>query len=579
MSRAVVLVVAALLLNACGDDAATGPDAGAAVPADAYVDRSGPVFEPSHIVEVSITLAAADWDALRMQTREFGSVIEGSCLAQPAPSPFETYHASVTVDGTVFTDVGLKKKGFFGSLDSEKPSLKVKFDEFVSSQEYLGLEKLTLNNSRQDPSYVRQCVTYQMFAAASVIVPRCNFAHVRVNGTDLGIYVNVESIDHRMMKKRYADGRGPLYEGTLSDFRKDWLGTFDPKGDGDKTDLVPLANVVDNAPDGTFVADAGAEIDVDRFITYWAMEILTNHWDGYANNRNNFFVYNDPTSKKIDFIPWGVDGALQPGATFGPLGSTTGPVAITANGGLAHRLATIPETRQTLFDRERALLTSIWSESTYVAEVNRMEALIAPTVDAMQGTAWHQQVMGVRTFINGRRTAITNALAANPTWTDPLPSYPCLDIAAHVTGTFSTTWGTLGAANPFSTGTGTFSITQGGVTTTLTPVGATSGLDPNPAPNTTASAIVQVFGVRATDNHIIAVSMAIPQNGFFPRDGNLGFFDSFGLVFDYNPTTMTSTQIGYMLGTVKLTAASKTNGAAVAGSFDANADTQGTPPP
>ena len=61
MSRVACLVVAASVVVACGDDGATTPDAGVdtGAPADAYVDLSGPVFEPNHIVDVSITLACS----------------------------------------------------------------------------------------------------------------------------------------------------------------------------------------------------------------------------------------------------------------------------------------------------------------------------------------------------------------------------------------------------------------------------------------------------------------------------------------------------------------------------------------
>ena len=96
--------------------------------------------------------------------------------------------------------------------------------------------------------------------------------------------------------------------------------------------------------------------------------------------------------------------------------------------------------------------------------------------------------------------------------------------------------------------------------------------------HTAAQAVVQVFGVRASDNHIIAVSMAMPPAAFFPRSGYLGFFDTAGAVFDYNPATNTTAVVGFMLGTFTLSKAGTANGAAVEGSFSANADQQGTPP-
>ena len=162
MSRPVAVRAAILsllaTLAACGgggDDSAL-PDGGADAAVDAAID-AGPdltpaLFAPDHIVDVAITIAPADWDVLRNQTRSITEMIEGDCLAQPFPSPFTKFAATVTIDGTRLDQVGIKKKGLLGSLNTEKPSLKLDFDEYVAGQRYLGLEKLTLNNANQDPA-------------------------------------------------------------------------------------------------------------------------------------------------------------------------------------------------------------------------------------------------------------------------------------------------------------------------------------------------------------------------------------------------------------------------------------------
>ena len=574
--RRLLGIAAAVAVSACGSDSKDQPDAARAidaVPADAYVDHAGPFFEPDHIVDVSITMAPADWDMLRMQTRTIASVIEGDCLAHPAPSPFSDFHAQVTLDGTSFPDVVVHKKGFIGSLDPVKPSLKIDLDNFVKNTNYLGLEKITLNNSRQDPSYMRTCLAYKAFHDAGMNAPRCNFAHVHVNGADLGVYLNVETIDHKFTATRYADGQGELFEGTLSDFRTGWLGTFDVKGNGDRAVLQPFATALETASDANLLSALAPYIDVDRFLTYWAMEIILNHWDGYANNRNNYFVYKDPTSGKLEFIPWGPDATFQPGATFGGLGNGTGPIAIAAAGILANRLFQAPQTKQLILDRERQLLANVYDETKLTAEVTRMETLITPIADAVQGAGWHANVTGVKNFITNRRQKLSTALDAGPVWTQPLASYPCLDIKAHVEGTFSTTYGTLNAMNPFATGTGTFNLTIGAQTIALTPVGATAGTDAM-----SGQAVIQVFGQRASDGHIFVVSMGVPTARFFPRVIDIGFFDGNGGVFDYNPTTMMATQVGNMLGSMTLTQGSTAANAPIAGSFSSNADVQGSPP-
>ena len=67
------------------------------------------------------------------------------------------------LDGEIVEEVGVRKKGFLGSMDTERPSLKIKFGEYVEGQELQGLKRMTLNNSRQDPSLLRQCLAYGLF--------------------------------------------------------------------------------------------------------------------------------------------------------------------------------------------------------------------------------------------------------------------------------------------------------------------------------------------------------------------------------------------------------------------------------
>jgi len=278
----------------------------------------------------------------------------------------------------------------------------------------------------------------------------------------------------------------------------------------------------------------------------------------------------------LDFIPWGVDGTLQVNSTFGPVGATNGPVGIAAAGLLTNRLFALPATKQMILDRERSLLTSVWNEAAMQAEINRIETLLQPIIDPVQGLGWHNNLNGMRNFVSTRRATLLAALDAGPTWPDPPKTYPCLDIIAEVTGTFSTTYGTIGNNNPLGTGTGTFSITMGGQTTVLTPVHASAGPDPDNQGGAPRSAI-QVFGQRASDNHIVILVITVPTNRFSARSMDLGFFDGNGYVVDYNPATNTSAIVGFMLGTATLTQASSNANAAVVGSFTSHVDMQGMP--
>ena len=151
-------------------------------------DPSAALFDSSAIIDVEIVMDAGDWDDIRNQTRDLTKIFGPGCRAEPFFSPFTYFPATLIVDGEEIESVGVRKKGFLGSLDSQKPSLKIKFDEYVEDQEFLGMNRLTLNNNKQDRSQIRQCIAYSLFASAELPAPRCNFAQVTVNGQKLGLF-------------------------------------------------------------------------------------------------------------------------------------------------------------------------------------------------------------------------------------------------------------------------------------------------------------------------------------------------------------------------------------------------------
>ena len=51
-----------------------------------------------------------------------------------------------------------------------------------------------------------------------------------------------------------------------------------------------------------------AVFDVDAFLTFWAVEVLVAHMDGYSGNANNFYLYHDPTSGRLRFQPVVIEG-------------------------------------------------------------------------------------------------------------------------------------------------------------------------------------------------------------------------------------------------------------------------------
>lgn len=425
----------ALLTAGCAMPAAHTPaySTDAALSAGtATVDPTAPYFERSHVLSVSINMDPEDFQTLRAQTRTWEELMEEigtGCLESPFEGIFSWFPALVTVDGESLDDVGVRKKGFMGSLSYDRPSLKLRFDKYVDDQLLGGaIERMTLNNSLQDKSKINTCLAYEVFAAAGLPAPRCNFATVEVNGQNLGLYVHVEEIKEPFLARHFENADGNLYEGTVSDFRPGWSGSFEKKTNEDAQDWTDIAAVTaalqTPGPEGLQALDE--IVDVDRFLTYWALESLLAHWDGYTGNRNNNYFYREPGDRFV-FIPWGVDQTFLLSEDPNPFDDIRNPPpSVFAHGAIAHRLYADEESRRAYVTRLRSLLGTVWNEPALLASMEELAAVVGDHATGAARIAAARDTERVRTFIQGRRAAIMADLDSGPPeWNWGLTPPPC----------------------------------------------------------------------------------------------------------------------------------------------------------
>jgi len=391
------------------------------------------LLDGSRVVPVVITLPADHWEALRGETRGPAGVFGAG-----PPAKFTWHRAAATIDGVAVADVGVRKKGFFGSVDSARPALIVDFNRFVPQDPVAGLGRLTLNNNKQDASCVAQFLAYRLFRKAGVPAPRVGFAAVTVNDEPLGVYSNVESIKKPFLARVFGSDDGGLYEGTVADLVPGSLGKLEIEThDRLQPRLEELARLL--AADGPLAVErVEALVDIDAFLSFQAVEALIGMWDGYSSNQNNFFVHVPAGSGRISFIPWGADSAFTPVPAFLPaLGRGPAP-AIYAQAALANRLAFAPGIIDRYRHRLEELLDTVWREDDLLAEVDRLESLLGPHRAPPQA-AMAQPLDAVRAFIRRRRGELEAALEAWPpelpdTFRRPLTTTR----VGRVSGTFAT---------------------------------------------------------------------------------------------------------------------------------------------
>jgi len=407
--------------------------------ASLHGDQSDFMFDPDRVLEVTIRLTETDWDLLRVEELDVLSLITsplcGTVPFRQLGPPYNFYTSEVTVDGQTLTNVAVRKKGFYGSLSTTKPSLKVKFDEFVGGQQLNSMDRLTLNNNLQDPAHVTQCLGYDLMRKAGIAAPRCNFAHVTVVTIDGptetvvvdDLYSHIDSIKDPFLRKNFGSDQdqGRLYEGTLSDFWPgSFRGTIEPKtasAAADTSEIDALTTALENpaSSDAQRLAAIEGLVDVDAFLTFWAGEGLIGHWDGYADDQNNYWFYVDPADGLIRFIPWGTDDTFGRGNALRS-GDPNHAEAIVPRSALARRLYEISSSKALYLAELQRQLDDVWDEPALHAEINRMEALITPVTGSLTS-----ELNQVRTWVDDHRARVQAEIDAPPVGFAGQPNHFC----------------------------------------------------------------------------------------------------------------------------------------------------------
>ena len=387
------------------------------------------IFPTDRVLDVQITVADKDWDTIRYQTRDFFSALHESRKVAPPEAPYTYVDASVTIDGVVFPNVGLRKKGFLGSLSTTRPSLKIKLNHTDKDAGIEGLTNLTLNNNQQDISLMSQFMGYALFNAAGSPAPRCAYAKVTINGVNLGVYSHVETVRKSFLRRAFGTDDGTLYEGPYVDFHEGWLGSFEHKTGNDSPGREKIQQLIEilKGDDKNIEGAIGELIDLDTFYTFWAIEGLLGFWDGYSGNNNNFFIYLNPTTDKFHFLPWGADSLFSKHSKLGHHNKAGAPISVKTQGLLTHKLYQQKSSRDRYAKTMIGILKNHWDEAELLAEIDRINAMVEPhLVDAQrffgskdEGKTYSRALalQETRKFIRQRRADITREIADGmPEW-------------------------------------------------------------------------------------------------------------------------------------------------------------------
>ena len=261
---------------------------------------------------------------------------------------------TVRAGGSVWTNVAIHLKGAAGSFRpvDQNPALTLNFGKHAEGQSCFGHRKIHLNNSVQDSSRMDELLVSEMYLSHGVPTPRASHAFVYLNGRRLGLYVLKGGWDKPFLKQHFGSAKGNLYDGQFTRDIDSNLQRDSGEGEPDWKDLQALRTAIREADPARRLQRTAEILDVERFTTLAAIQVLVDDWDGYVRNRNNYRIYHDPTSDRLVFMAHGMDQLWR---------NPRGGFAPRLSGQAANRLFAIPEMSERLALRMRELTNTVFN--------------------------------------------------------------------------------------------------------------------------------------------------------------------------------------------------------------------------
>lgn len=349
---------AAVVAAAAGVGVSPRPARGAA---GSGAEERAAFFDAGTIPALHLTVAKEDLDSLRRDGRKYvkAQLKEGDGKA-------------------TYPDVAIRIKGSSGSQRSidDKAALTLNMDEFEDGQRFHRMEKLHLNNCVQDPSYVSELLVGEMYRAAGVPAARVTHAVVRLNDRRPAFYALKEGYDKGFLKTHFGSTNGNFYDGG---FLKDidqpaQLSSGGKDGPKDQAELKSLVEVSREPDKVRRFGRMERRMDMDRFVSYLSLQMLTWDWDGYPAQRNNYRIYHEPRTNKLTWIPSGMDQMWA---------DPNGPLFPNYNGMIARHLIETPEGRKRYLARTRELLKDVFVPDRWSKRLDELLARVQPALKAV----------------------------------------------------------------------------------------------------------------------------------------------------------------------------------------------------
>ncbi|MGV9002806.1 CotH kinase family protein [Flavobacterium sp.] len=346
------------------------------------------LYDANTIQEIRITFMQTNWD---------------SVLDAAEASDAYTAAQSVSINGTIFNNVGVKYKGNSSyNANQTKNPFHIELDAYIN-QDYQGYTDIKLNNVIFDPTFVREVTAFNV-VRKYMHAPLANYANVYVNNVLIGLYTNVESISKKFVSTHFGSnnnaffscsppaGAGPqttnlpnlAYIGLNS---ASYESAYEIKSTNGWVDLIDLTNTLSNN-----INNLEQVLDVDRIIWMLALDNVMVNLDSYIGQfKQNYYLYKDDNGR-FNPVMWDLNMSFGTFAMTGsgaPLNSTTSKRQLShilhsteSSWPLVQKLLAVPSYKKKYLAHYKTILTENFSNNSYYSTAQGFQSLITASVTA-----------------------------------------------------------------------------------------------------------------------------------------------------------------------------------------------------
>lgn len=265
------------------------------------------IFDSSRLHEIRITFTQDTWFDILSQYYEESNFTDDK----------KTLKAKIQVDAiSLPEDISIRFKGVYSyqGFPGKKKPFRLNVSKYDKAQTLNGTKKFNLHNLAGDPSFLREFIAYDFLRYQGIPASRTAFTKLYINDSYWGCYLIVEEPeDDFFLQQNFNTDKGNLFEADTTtqlawngeqakDYPEIKLQTKEQAGSWKA--LIHWLDLINNNYQYNFQQELNNRFDVPGFLKALSTDIFIDNWDSYAANGRNFFIYENPLTQKLSWIPW-----------------------------------------------------------------------------------------------------------------------------------------------------------------------------------------------------------------------------------------------------------------------------------